>query len=109
VMQRALSTSTPPTTTAPKTTLRHPEYRYSGIIALGSQHCYLPTNKQRRFHSPRWTQVSAPTKCPFQGSGISYSVVEFTRDMVAFYASSVIVGAHTYQQSFSSNRLVAIL
>jgi len=29
--------------------------------------------------------------------------------MVAFYASSVIVGAHTSQQSFSSNRLVAIL
>jgi hypothetical protein len=48
-------------------------------------------------------------KMSVPGVGISYSVVEFTRDMVASYASSVIVGAHTYQQSFSSNRLVAIL
>ena len=35
---------------------------------------------------------SSPMEYPFQGSGISYPVVEFTRHVVALYASSAVVG-----------------
>src|SRR6266568_4586326 len=48
VIEGAKAMTSTTTSTATKSTRRHPGYGYMGIIAIGKEHCYLTTSKQRR-------------------------------------------------------------